>query len=219
MSPKQNFTSQLHPSLCQCRKSFSIQVTERESKSKSVESQYKSGRKFRVPIFLSMLLQQSCQYQLTSVGLGLTIRNVFRVAIDAPPAQESKTASKAASLIAAPCLEIRDPSAALSSTPPTGFPVFVSVGHPRNLALRILTLKALRGSHMGGSWTETSRILADGRFFQSATVSASSDSNQNGLNISQLMPSLLLRGRQKPERINRAESAETQMSGLIVHIL
>mmetsp|Transcript_22883 Transcript_22883/g.48684 ORF Transcript_22883/g.48684 Transcript_22883/m.48684 type:complete len:222 (-) Transcript_22883:432-1097(-) len=109
-------------------------------------------------------------------GTGLTLLNDFStlsgVAMLAPPVQESKTASRAASPMRASFLAIRFSSTFLSSSPPTGSPVLVSVGHPRNLFFRICTLKALRGSHMGGSWPGvTFPRRVDGRSLQSVMLS------------------------------------------------
>jgi len=92
------------------------------------------------------------------------------VAILAPHAHVSKTASRAASEISAPFFFMRFSSACLRSSPPTGAPD-ASVGHPPHFALRMLTLNAFLGSHVGGVEL-TPGCLVDGRLFQSARESA-----------------------------------------------
>mmetsp|Transcript_16097 Transcript_16097/g.37316 ORF Transcript_16097/g.37316 Transcript_16097/m.37316 type:complete len:239 (+) Transcript_16097:163-879(+) len=112
-------------------------------------------------------------------GIGLILRSVDStlsgVATLAPPAQESKTASSAASPISASFLAIRFSSVRLRSSPPTGRPVLGSFGHPKNLFFLIWTLKAFRGNHMGGSCPGvTAPRVADGRARQLARLSLSS---------------------------------------------
>ena len=94
------------------------------------------------------------------------------VLILAPQSQESKTVSKTASGIMALDLEMRAFSASLNASPPTGFPVFGSFGHPRNFAFRIFCLKVARGNHRMGLMAYSN--LADGKFFQLATEWTSS---------------------------------------------